>query len=208
MGDKEKNSLLHSQDKSKTHSQSKAKSAHLDIEETAESEQLALEHPKYVELEAKLNETEEQLNAANSAVNDYKSQLLRAHADIDNIRKRSEKDIANAHKYGLDRLISELLPVIDSLERGLCLDVKDNEFASRVHEGLQMTLSLLLDTLAKFGIKVVDPLNEAFNPELHQAISMQENSELPPNTVVQVLQKGYLLNDRLIRPALVVVAKP
>jgi molecular chaperone GrpE len=205
MSDKDKNPQFHLKNKDKARPQPKAKTPETDASVT---EQLALEHPGYAALEAKLNETEEKLNAANSAIEEHKNQLLRTHADLDNIRKRTEKDIANAHKYALERLINELLPVIDSLERGLSLDVSQNEFATRICEGLQMTLKLFLDTLAKFGVKPVDPLNEPFNPELHQAISMQDNAEVPPNTVLQVLQKGYLLNDRLIRPALVVVAKP
>ncbi|HVV68278.1 MAG TPA: nucleotide exchange factor GrpE [Gammaproteobacteria bacterium] len=204
MSDKDKNPQFHAKHKDKARPESQAQS----LEIKAEAAALALEHPDYAELEAKLNEAEEKLNAANSALEEHKNQLLRAHADLDNIRKRTEKDIANAHKYGLERLINELLPVIDSMERGLTLDVTENEFAARVNEGLQMTLKLFLDTLAKFGVKPVDPLNQPFNPELHQAISMQENPEAQPNTVLQVLQKGYLLNDRLIRPALVVVAKP
>lgn len=159
------------------------------------------------QLEAQLNETEDKLNKANMLAEEYKNQALRTLADLENVRKRSEKDVQNAHRYGLERIIPELLPIIDSLERGLDIAVSGNEFAQRIHEGLAMTLTLFLDTLAKFSVKPVNPLGEPFNPELHQAISMQEDPKAKPNTVLQVLQKGYLLNDRLLRPALVVVAK-
>ena len=101
----------------------------------------------------------------------------------------------------------ELLPVVDSIERGLAIEAGNNEFALRIHEGMEMTLSLLLKALEKFGVKQINPLGQPFNPELHQAISMQVDHTVKPNTVLQVLQKGYVLNDRLIRPALVTVAK-
>lgn len=169
------------------------------IDEASEP-QKALSHPSYEELENKLNDTEAQLN-------DAKNQLLRNHAEVDNIRKRAEKDIQNAHKYGLERLISELLPVIDGLERGMSIEIGDNEFARNMHAGLEMTLSLLLSTLEKFSVKVVDPLQQPFDPSLHQAISTTEDPDAAPNTVLQVLQKGYLLHDRLIRPALVIVSQ-
>ncbi len=167
----------------------------------------ALSHPSYEELEAKLNEVEEQLNKANSTLEEQRNQLLRNHAELDNIRKRSEKDVQNAHKYSLDRLINELLPVIDSMERGLSIDVGGNEFAQNMHAGMEMTLSLLMSVLEKFSVKAVNPLNEPFDPTLHQAISTQEDANVAANTVLQVLQKGYVLHDRLIRPALVVVSK-
>ncbi len=170
-------------------------------------EEALLKQLSPAELEAQLNDTEDKLNKANSQLEEYKSQALRALADLENVRKRSDNDIQKAHKYGLERIISELLPVIDSLERGLDIAVSGNEFAQRIHEGLAMTLTLFLDTLAKFAVKPVNPMGEPFNPELHQAISMQEDPKAKPNTVLQVLQKGYLLNDRLLRPALVVVAK-
>lgn len=166
----------------------------------------ALGHTSYQELENKLNETEAKLNETLSLLEDAKNQELRAVAELDNVRKRAEKDISNARKYSLERLINELLPVIDSLERGLDIDVGGNEFAKRVHEGMDMTLQLFMDTLKKFAVTVVNPVGEPFNPTLHQAISTQENTEVVANTVLQVLQKGYLLHDRLIRPALVVVS--
>lgn len=152
-------------------------------------------------------ELTEALEDAKAAIEDHKNQLVRLHAEMDNLRKRSEKDIANAHKYSLDRFAGELLPIIDSLEHGLSIDVGDNEFAKNIHDGLRMTLDLFLTTLEKFAIKPINPIHEMFTPDLHQAISMEENKDVAPNTVLKVLQKGYTLNDRLMRPALVIVAK-
>lgn len=168
---------------------------------------LTISHLSREELEAKLNEVETQLNEAQLTVDDYKNQLLRNHAELDNIRKRANKDVQNAHKYGVERLVTELLPVIDSLERGMSIEIGDNEFAKQIHAGLEMTLKLLLDALEKSSIKPINPLDEIFDPTQHQAISTQENPNAKTNTVLQVLQKGYQLHDRLIRPALVVVAK-
>jgi molecular chaperone GrpE len=168
---------------------------------------LAISHPSYEELESKLNEVEAQLNEANSTLLDHKNQLLRAHAELENIRKRAQKDVESAHRYGLERFILELLPVIDSLERGLSIEVGDNEFAKQIHAGLEMTLKLFMDTLEKSSVRMIDPLGKDFDPSLHQAISMQEKADLPANSVIAVLQKGYQLHDRLIRPALVVVAQ-
>ena len=169
--------------------------------------QATISHMEYKELLTKLNETEEKLNSSHAAIEDYKNQLLRNQAELDNIRKRTEKDIQNFYKYGLEKFVMELLPVIDSLERGMSIEVGENEFARQVHAGLEMTLKLLLDVLNKYGVSPVNPLGEAFDPAFHQAVSTQENASAEPNSVLQVLQKGYLLNDRLMRPALVVVAK-
>lgn len=161
----------------------------------------------YEELEARLNELEEQLSQESAALEQTKNQLLRNHAELDNIRKRAEKDIQNAHKYSLERLINELLPVIDSLEHGMNIEIGDNEFARNMHAGMVMTRDLMLKTLEKFSVKQINPVDSAFDPVLHQAISVQEQAGVAANTVLQVLQKGYTLHDRLIRPALVMVAK-
>jgi molecular chaperone GrpE len=158
-------------------------------------------------LEAKLNEVAVQLETANTTIEDYKNQELRSHAELDNVRKRAQKDVQNAHKHGLERFIVTLLPVIDSLEQGMNIEIGDNAFAKQMHAGLEMTLKLFLDTLEKSSVQAINPVGQAFDPTLHQAISMQENAEVTANTVLQVLQKGYQLHDRLIRPALVVVAK-
>lgn len=167
----------------------------------------AISHPDYEELEAALNQAEAQLNAANTAIENYKAEQLRGRAELDNIRKRAEKDVQNAYKYGLERFVTELLPIIDSLECGMNMQVNENELAKQIHAGMEMTHKLLIDSLEKFSIEPINPFGDMFNPALHQVISTQEEKNTPENTVLQVLQKGYSLNGRLIRPALVVVAK-
>lgn len=156
-----------------------------------------LEHPSYIELQKKLTETEEKASQ-------YWERMLRMQAETDNIMRRTERDIENAHKYGLEKFVLELLPVVDSLERALSLP-EDQQHS--VLEGVDLTLKMFNNTLQKFGVEQVDPLSKPFNPELHQAVSTQLDPEVQPGTVLNVLQKGYLLNNRLIRPALVVVSK-
>lgn len=187
-------------------------SAHQDdtplaLDETTTTEPSDFLDLTHEELAAKLVETQTALHEATSALDDTKHQLLRNHAELDNIRKRASKDVQNAHKYGVEQLAVALLPVIDSLERAMSLEIGDNELAKQIHAGLEMTLKLLLDTLGKSSVQPIDPLGTTFDPALHQAISMQEDANAESNTVLQVLQKGYQLHDRLIRPALVIVAK-
>lgn len=164
------------------------------------------EAPESLEFESR-NELETKLNEADAQITEYKNQALRLQAEMQNLQRRVEKDISNAHRYALEKFVNELLPVADSLEQGLAIQVGDNEFARKIHEGLEMTYKLFLKTLEKFSIKQIDPMGQPFNPEQQQAISMQEDPKVPANTVVQVLQKGYVLHDRLVRPALVVVSK-
>jgi len=160
-----------------------------------------LEHPSYEELEKKLTETEQK-------VSEYWDRIVRMQAEADNLAKRAERDVSNAHKYALERFISELIPVIDSLE--LCINNTahhDHDTTKAVVEGVQLTYKLMMTALSKFGIQQLNPVSELFNPEYHQAISMQEDESAAPGTVLSVLQKGYSLNQRLLRPALVVVVK-
>jgi molecular chaperone GrpE len=159
----------------------------------------AIEHPSYEALEAKLNEAE-------AKANENWDKLLRTQAELENARRRFEKDIGNAHKYGNEKFVMELLPVIEGLERGLAIPTPNNE-AKNIHAGLEMTLNMLLKALEKFGVKQINPLGEVFNPALHQAIATKEDSSVKPNTIVEVMQKGFLLNDRLLRAAMVIVAK-
>ena len=132
---------------------------------------------------------------------------LHLQADLDNLRKRSERDLANAHKYALERFSQELLPVRDSLEMGLAALAGGQIDPARLQEGVELTLRMLTTVLGKFGIREVNPQLERFNPEFHQAMSLQERTDVEPNTVVTVVQKGYLLNDRLLRPAMVIVSR-
>ncbi len=131
---------------------------------------------------------------------------LRAQAELDNARKRVARDIENAHKFALERFINELLPVIDSMELGLNAAGNGTETAS-LREGLELTLRMFVAAMEKFGVKAIAPEGGKFNPELHQAVSMLEQPGLPSGTVISVMQKGYELNGRLVRPAMVVVAK-
>lgn len=140
---------------------------------------------------------------------EYKDQMLLAKADLENARRRFERELDNAYKYAADKLIMELLPVVDSLETGLAFQVTEgsDELVKQLHAGMQLTLDLLVKTLKKHGIKILDPAGEVFNPFHHEAMSVQEDPNVKPNTILKVMQKGYLLHDRLVRPARVIVSK-
>lgn len=136
---------------------------------------------------------------------------LRTKAEMENVRRRTEKEISNARKYGVEKLVNEMLPVKDSMELGLKaaieMDVED-EAVHKICEGMELTLKMMNDALTKIGVKeVATEEGDAFNAEFHQAMSMQEIPGKQSNTIVAIMQKGYLLNDRLIRPAMVMVAK-
>ncbi|QIB67677.1 nucleotide exchange factor GrpE [Kineobactrum salinum] len=132
---------------------------------------------------------------------------LRAHADAQNIKRRAEQDIEKAHKFALESFCKELLPVVDNLERALEVTSGHDGSIKPIVEGLELTLKSFQDALKKFHIEVVDPQGEPFDPQLHQAMSMVENGEVEPNTVIAVMQKGYTLHSRLVRPAMVMVSK-
>ncbi|QFU76760.1 nucleotide exchange factor GrpE [Halioglobus maricola] len=142
----------------------------------------------------------EELAAAKDAV-------LRAQAEVQNAKRRAEQDIEKARKFALERFAGDLLPVADNLERALESASGDDEVIKPIAEGVELTLKSLIDVLGKQNIEVVDPNGEPFDPNLHQAMSMIENPEVEPNTVIAVMQKGYTLNGRLIRPAMVMVSK-
>lgn len=147
------------------------------------------------------------LEDARNKADEHWNQCLRLQADIENLTRRAERDVANAHKFALERFAQDLLPVRDSLEMGLSASVQENTDPEKLREGVDLTLQMLTGVLEKFGIIEVNPENEAFNPDFHQAMSLQERDDVAPNTVVTVVQKGYLLNERLIRPAMVIVSK-
>ena len=149
----------------------------------------------------------ERLAQAEAKAQENWDQVLRTKAEMENMRRRAERDVANAHKYALERFAQELLPIIDSLEMGVEAASSDSATLEKVKEGTELTLKMLLSSIDKFNIKAVHPEGESFNPELHQAMTMLESPEHDPNTVMTVMQKGYLLNERLIRPAMVVVSK-
>ncbi len=153
-----------------------------------------------VSLEVDLAQLQEDLATARDAA-------LRAQADAQNIQRRAEQDVERARKFALERFASELLPVVDNLERALEAADGSNEAVKPIAEGVELTLKSFLDALAKHSIEQVDPQGEPFDPNLHQAMSMVENKEVEPNSVIAVMQKGYTLNGRLIRPAMVMVSK-
>ena len=147
------------------------------------------------------------LEEAETKAQEHWDQVLRAKAEADNLRRRHERELENAHKYALERFAQELLPVIDSLEMGALAAGAEGATLDKLREGTELTLKMLLSAIEKFGIQAVHPEGEPFNPELHQAMSMLESPAHAPNTIMNVMQKGYLLNQRLIRPAMVVVSK-
>ncbi len=147
------------------------------------------------------------LEDARSKADDHWNQVLRLQAEMDNLRKRAARDLESAHKFALDRFVADLLPVKDSLELGLAAAQDTSEGAvQKLREGTELTLKLLTQVLEKFGVREINPQGEPFNPEFHQAMTLQPSSKVPPNTVMNVFQKGYVLNERLVRPAMVVVS--
>jgi molecular chaperone GrpE len=148
---------------------------------------------------AEENKLQEQLDGAND-------QLLRLQAEMQNVRRRAERDVESAHKYALEKFATELLSVVDNLERALGTIDRDDESQKSVFEGIDLTLKGFLDVLARFKIEAVEPNGQPFDADFHQAVSMVPNGDVEANTVIEVFQKGYTLNGRLIRPAMVVVS--
>ncbi|AAW86491.1 heat shock protein [Aliivibrio fischeri ES114] len=157
--------------------------------------------------EAKIAELEAALLASQAQVKEQQDTVLRAKAEEQNVRRRAEEDVDKARKYALKKFAGELLPVLDNLERALESGDKENEAAKALLEGVELTLQTFVSTVEKFGLTVINPMGEAFNPELHQAIGMQASPDHESNTVMIVMQKGYTLNDQVLRPAMVMVAQ-
>lgn len=149
----------------------------------------------------------EQLAAAQQQAKENHEQYLRAEAEMANLRRRVEKDVENAHKFGQEKLVKEMLTVADNLERTLAAIETETDEVKPLKEGVEMTLKGLLDTFDKLNVKAIDPQGHPFDPQLHQAMSMVENPDVEPNTVIAVMQKGYTLHERLVRPAMVMVSK-
>lgn len=152
------------------------------------------------------NELEGQLEAAQAEIAELKEQMLRVQAEMQNVRRRAEMDVEKAHKFGLEKFANEMLNVVDNLERGLAA-APEEDATKAIREGIEMTLSGFTSALSKFSVETVNPQGETFNPELHQAMTMIEVPGTAPNTVIDVMQKGYTLHGRLLRPAMVVVSK-
>lgn len=162
----------------------------------SETTKASLEHPDYEELE-------QQLTLAEQKAHEHWEKAVRAQAELDNVRKRAERDIENAHRYGMEKLITSLLPVLDSLEQALQMAAEDEA----MREGLELTMKLFLDVLEKTEVEQLNPEGTVFDPQLHEAMSIQESADVPANTVLAVFQKGYKLSGRVIRPARVIVSK-
>lgn len=161
----------------------------------SEGEELAAPDP-----EDEVARLEEELTAA-------KDEALRAQAEAQNTLRRAAQDVEKARKFALEPFCNELLPVVDNLERALEAASGEEEILKPIAEGVELTLKSLLEALRKFHIEPLDPAGEPFDPQLHQAMSMVENPDVEPNTVTAVMQKGYTLNGRLVRPAMVMVSK-
>ncbi|MEI8655542.1 MULTISPECIES: nucleotide exchange factor GrpE [Vibrio] len=169
-------------------------------DDAQEGEVLDEQEAKIAQLEAALLSTEQRLK-------DQQDSVLRAKAEVENMRRRSEQEIDKARKFALNRFAEELLPVIDNLERAIQAADMDNEAIKPVIEGVELTHKTFIGVIEKFGLKEINPEGEAFNPEFHQAMSIQESPDHESNTVMFVMQKGYELNGRVVRPAMVMVAK-
>ena len=157
--------------------------------------------------QARIAELEAQLEAAQQASLEERERAVRAVAEMENLRRRAAQDVEKAHKFALEKFAAELLPVLDNLERAIELADKESEALKPMIEGVELTLKSMQSSVAKLGLVALDPQNQPFDPNAHQAMSMIENAELAPNTVIAVMQKGYELNGRVIRPAMVMVSK-
>lgn len=153
---------------------------------------------------------ENEVDALQRQIGDLEDQMLRLQAEMQNVRRRASVDVEKARKFALERFVKELLPVADSLEKAVESaesGAEGDALVASMREGIEMTLALYLNSLKKFGVEQVDPVGEPFDPQLHEAMSVVPVPQAEPNSVVSVIQKGYSLNARLVRPAMVVVAK-
>ena len=171
------------------------------------AESAAVEGEIVDESAARIAELEKALAASEAKFNEQQDSVLRARAEMENARRRAEAEVDKARKFALERFAGELLDVIDNLERAVMVADTENDAIKPMLEGVEMTLKSFVSTIEKFGMTPIDPQGEAFNPELHQAMSMQESADFAPNTVMAVMQKGYELNGRLLRPAMVMVSR-
>ncbi len=190
---------MSSQEKDNTEINDEAAEQVLEGNQTDAQEEAQLDSP-----EKNADSLESQLEDAQAKASENWNQYLRAKAEMDNLRRRNIKDVENAHKFGLEKFATEMLPVLDGIGMGLAVE---DASAESLREGMELTMSMLEKMMEKLGIEEIDPMNEKFDAAKHQAMSMQPNAEVEPNTVIAVMQKGYSLNERLIRPAMVMVSK-
>jgi molecular chaperone GrpE len=180
-----------------------------DIEQQQYAADGSIDHDQFdmSEEQLRIAELEAALIKAEATVLEQRDSVMRAKAEMENARRRAESEVEKARKFALERFAGELLPVADNLERALMMADADNDAIKPMLEGVDLTLKSFVSCIEKFGIKVVDPQGQTFNPEFHQAMSMQESADFAPNTVMAVMQKGYELNGRLLRPAMVMVSR-
>ena len=156
--------------------------------------------------EEALEKANDEIQRLTEYANEMKDEALRAKAEMENIRKRAERDIQNSRKFGIEKFAKELLPVTDSIDQALKHEVKLDE-AVAMKEGIEMTAKILIDVLKKNGLEELDPKGEKFDPNMHEALAMIPNPDLEDNSIFEVFQKGYLLNGRVVRAAKVIVVK-
>ena len=183
-----------------------------DLEETsgAASESEATERPNEEASAPEEASSESEVESLNQRVGELQDQILRTQAEMQNVRRRAETEVEKARKFALEKFVKELLPVVDSLEKAVesaNAAEPSLELVASMKQGSEMTLSMLVSSLGKFKVEAIDPVGEPFNPQLHEAMSMVPAPDAEPNSVVAVVQKGYQLNERLVRPAMVVVAR-
>jgi molecular chaperone GrpE len=189
-----------SQDTNREDTAAESQQPEVEVDEKLQAEE-DIDQPELPE-----EQPENQIEELQQKLSTLGEQLLREQAEMQNVRRRAQRDIESAHKYALEKFASELLSVVDNLERAIeAIDVED-ETQKAVAEGLELTLKTFIDVLAKYNVEAVDPEGQPFDAELHQAVSTVPNNDVEPNTVINVFQKGYTLNGRLIRPAMVVVS--
>jgi len=167
----------------------------------------AADHVELSDEQQIIAKLEAELEAAKAQAAEQTDLALRIRADAENIKRRASMDIDKAQKFALEKFAGDLLPVLDNLERSLGFIDASNELVKPLAEGVELTLKSFLDTVARFGVNQIDPQGQAFNPDFHQAMSIVPNADVDANTVMFVMQKGYELNGRLLRPALVGVSK-
>ena len=165
-----------------------------------QKEETSVANKKYLDLEAQLSE-------AQQSAKDNWDKLLRSQAEMENLKRRTAKDLEKAHKYALDGFVKALLEVKDSLSLGLKSAKDENATLEHTIEGLELTNKIFNSTLEKFGVETIDPIGETFNPELHEAVTMAPMPDKKSNTVLEVVQVGFTLNDRLVRPAMVIIVQ-
>jgi molecular chaperone GrpE len=182
-------------------------STEVEVEQAATTESAAATSSDEMPPEPGPEELGRLLEDARAKADEHWDQLLRTQAELENLTRRHERDLENAHKYALDKFVAEIVGVWDSLELGHQAAQDEAADVTKLREGTELTLQQLTSVMNKFGVEQINPEGEAFNPDFHQAMSMQPRDDVPANTVVTVIQRGYTLNGRLVRPALVMVSQ-